>query len=61
MTGGNAAIPDRSPELHLFVAAPGGHRYEGRFAVEGDDLERAARDGREFIAIVFRLVRVSPA
>ena len=34
MTGGNAAIQDRSPELYLFVAAPGGHRFEGRFAVD---------------------------
>jgi hypothetical protein len=58
MTAGNAAIRDRSPELHLFVAAPGGHRYEGRFSCEGHELEPTVREGRQFTAIVFRLVRV---
>ena len=57
MTGGNAAIQDRSPELYLFVAAPGGHRFEGRFALESYGQEPAVREGRQFMAIVFQLVR----
>lgn len=55
MTGGNAAIRDRSPELYLFVAAHGGHRYVGRHALASTSTARAARDGREFQAIVFEL------
>ena len=58
MTGGNAAIRDRSPEIHLFIAATGGYRYEGRFRFEGYDIEATVRDGRQFNAIVFRLARV---
>jgi len=59
MTGGNAVIVDRSPHLHLFIAASGGHRYEGQFRYDCHKSERATRDGRDFGAIVFHLVRVS--
>ncbi len=59
MTGGNAAIRDRSPEIHLFISATGGYRYEGRFRLEGYDIETTVRDGRQFNAIVFRLARGS--
>lgn len=58
MTEGNAAIRDRSPELYLFVATQGGHRFEGRFACDGFERELAVRDGQQFTAIVFRLSRV---
>lgn len=57
-SGGNQAILDRSPELHLFLAATGGHRYDGRFECLGYELEGTTRDSREFTAIVFRLRRV---
>jgi hypothetical protein len=58
MTAGNKAIVDRSPELRLFIAAAGGHRYEGRFECLGHEPEVTTRDGREFRAIVFLLRRV---
>jgi len=60
MTGGNAAIRDRSPELYLFTATRGGARYEGRFRLNGTDHEPTVRDGRQFMAIAFRLSRVEP-
>ncbi len=56
-TGGNQAILDRSPEIHLFTKTSGGHQYQGRFACEGWDHVPASRDGRPWQAIVFRLVR----
>lgn len=52
---GNRAITDRSTELHLFVAAAGGYRYEGRFRLVQHQIVRTTRDGREFQAIVFEL------
>jgi hypothetical protein len=58
LTGGNKAILDRSPELHLFIAAAGGQRYEGQFECVGHEPEITTRDGREFRAIVFLLKRV---
>jgi hypothetical protein len=58
LSGGNQAILDRSPVLHLFIAAAGGHRYEGRFACIGHEPELTVRDGREFRAIVFLLRRL---
>jgi hypothetical protein len=57
ITGGNAAIRDRSPGLHLFTKTARGHRYEGRFRCAGYARERAAREGREFTALIFRLER----
>lgn len=57
LTKGNLRIVERSPELHLFVAAPGGHRYEGRFRHHSHHQEVAMRDGVSANAIVFRLVR----
>ena len=57
LTGGNKAILDRSPELHLFIAAPGGQRYAGQFECLGHEPEKTTRDGREFRAIVFLLKR----
>jgi hypothetical protein len=52
---GNRAILDRSNDLHLLVAVPGGHRYEGRFRLVRDETARTVRDGREWTAIVFVL------
>lgn len=60
LTGGNRAIVDRSPNLHLFVAAPKGFRYEGRFELARHDLEWTERDGRAQQAIVFQLRRANP-
>lgn len=57
LTKGNLRVVERSPELHLFVAAPGGHRYEGRFRYHSHHQEVAKRDGVTANAIVFRLVR----
>jgi hypothetical protein len=52
---GNRAIVNRRTALHLFVAAPGGFRYEGRFQLVRHETVRTIRDGREFQAIVFEL------
>ena len=57
MSGGNAAIVDRSPNLYLFVAVDGGYRYEGRFAHVTHSIEPAVRDGAQLQAIVFVLSR----
>lgn len=57
-TGGNAAIIDRSPEIYLFVKAPPGHRFLGRFACIRVEHRLATRDGHEHKAIVFELERV---
>ena len=59
MTGANQAVRDRSPNLHLFIAVTGGHRYEGRFECVGHELERTEREGASYTAIVFRLQRVA--
>jgi hypothetical protein len=58
-SGGNQALLDRSPEIHLFTRTSNGHEYAGRFACEGSDFVPASRDGRPWTAIVFRLVRAS--
>lgn len=58
MTGGNRVICDRSPELYLFTAAQGGHRFAGRFAYDSHHSEMAERDGQSARALVFHLVRV---
>jgi hypothetical protein len=60
MTGGNARIRDRSPNLFLFVERrPGQHEFMGRFAFVGFERRQAVRDGRESSAIVFVLRRVA--
>lgn len=41
-----------------FGQTPGGHRYEGQFRYDSQKSELARRDGRDFNAIVFHLVRV---
>lgn len=58
MTGGNQAIRERSPELYLFTAAAGGHRFAGRFGYESHHTDMAKRDGRTARALVFHLRRV---
>jgi hypothetical protein len=60
LTGGNAAIRDRSPHLFLFVERrPGQHEFLGRFAFVELERRPATRDGRESSAIVFVLRRVA--
>ena len=58
LTGGNAAILERTPEIYLFVKQPPGHRYLGRYACRSQEHRQATRDGREHQAIVFHLSRV---
>jgi hypothetical protein len=57
MRGGNLAIVARSREIYLFVKAPGGHRYAGKFECVSRESVPTAREGREFLAIVFTLRR----
>jgi len=60
MTGGNAAIRDRSPELFLFVERQSGqHEFLGRFELVDMERRQAVRDGRESSAIVFVLRKVA--
>ena len=59
--GGNLAIVQRSPELYLFVKVPNGYRYAGRFTCVLEQRTPAARDGREYSALVFTLERVGSA
>jgi hypothetical protein len=60
MTGGNAAIRDRSPELFLFVERQSGqHEFLGRFEFVDMERRQAVRDGRESSAIVFVLRKVA--
>ena len=54
---GNRAVMGRAEELHLFVAASGGHRYEGRFRLSRHETASTVRDGRQWQAIVFVLER----
>jgi hypothetical protein len=56
-SGGNQAIVDRSPELHLFTRTATGHMYAGRFTCRRWDLVPGYRDNHEWTAIVFELVR----
>ena len=58
--GGNLALVERSPEIYLFVKVPNGHQYAGVFECIGEDRTPAVRDGREYLAIVFALVRHLP-
>ena len=59
MRGGNLAIVERSPEIYLFVKAPNGHRFQGRFAFAGETRTPATREGREYSALVFTLERAA--
>ncbi len=62
MTGGNAAIRDRSPNLYLFVQRrPGAYEFMGRFAFVNFERRPAVRDSLESSAIVFVLRRVASA
>jgi hypothetical protein len=49
---GNQAMLDFRDELYLFIAAAGGHRYEGRFRLDRDYVATTERDGRQARAIV---------
>jgi hypothetical protein len=60
MTGGNAAIVDRSPNLYLFTGQGHGvYRFEGQFEYLTHTTEWTERAGNVQRAIVFRLRRVS--
>ena len=59
MRGGNLAIVDRSPEIYLFVKVPNGHRYAGIFELGSQERVPATRDSKQFMALVFTLVRRS--
>jgi hypothetical protein len=58
MARGNKAVLERSPELYLFTSAKCGHVFRGRFECIDWENERAAREGRSDMAIVFNLRRV---
>ena len=60
MARGNKAVLDRSPELYLFTTARCGYVYRGQFECLDWASERAAREGRDDMAIVFNLRRVQP-
>jgi len=59
MRGGNLAIVDRSSEIYLFVKVPNGHRYAGIFELQSQERVPATRDNKQFMALVFTLVRRS--
>ncbi len=59
MRGGNLEIVERSPEIYLFVKAPNGHRYAGIFELQSQERVPATRDNKQFMALVFMLVRRS--
>jgi hypothetical protein len=59
MRGGNLEIVERSPEIYLFVKAPNGHRYAGVFELQSQEQVPAMRDNKQFMALVFTLVRRS--
>lgn len=58
MTRGNKAVLNRSPELYLFTSAKCGYVFRGQFECRDWENERAAREGRSDMAIVFNLRRV---
>lgn len=58
ISGGNRAIVDRTPELHLFTDAACGKVYRGRYELVRWQREPTTRDGHEQIAIVFHLRKV---
>ncbi len=56
LTGGNAAIVDRSPHLYLFTGhSKGVYRFEGQFEHVAHSHEWAKREGQQAKALVFRL------
>lgn len=57
LAGVNQRILDRSPNLKLFLRDGRGWRFEGTFACIEVDQTRTERDGREFVALTFRLER----
>ncbi|MBM4434808.1 MAG: hypothetical protein FJ028_06875 [Chloroflexi bacterium] len=59
LTRGNAAIIDRSPELHLFVRDHERNRYEGPFACVDVEQVQALNKGTREAALVFVLQRVT--
>ena len=59
MRGGNLEIVERSPEIYLFVKVPNGHRYAGIFELQSQERVLATRDNKQFMALVFTLVRRS--
>lgn len=54
----NLRMLERSPNLHLFIAEDGGHRYEGRFNCDSHHPESSMNQGVPATAIVFELHRV---
>lgn len=60
MTGGNAAIVDRSPHLYVFTGqSKGVVRFEGRFEYVKHFNEWTKREGKQARAIVFRVRKVA--
>jgi hypothetical protein len=60
MTGGNAKIVERSPELYVFFERSAGlQEFQGVFAYEEHRLVPMTRDGRPATAIVFTLRKVT--
>jgi hypothetical protein len=59
MRGGNLEVVERSPEIYLFVKVPNGHRYAGIFELQSQERAPATRDNKQFMALVFTLVRRS--
>jgi hypothetical protein len=59
LTGGNAVVLERSPELYLFTAAPCGMMFRGQFECLGWSVETVENEGRSRRAIVFTLQRVT--
>ena len=57
MSGGNAAIRERSPNLHLLIRTNGGYRYEGSFAYREHHTQPADREGVTSQAMYFGLWR----
>jgi hypothetical protein len=57
LDGVNRTILDRSPNLLLLTKSGDGWRFEGYFSCDQYETQRTVRDGREFSALVFLLVR----
>jgi hypothetical protein len=60
MTGGNAMIVERSPNLWVFFERSDGvHEFQGAFRYESRTSVAMKRDGRPATAIVFTLYKVA--